>query len=77
MGRKALPTVQIGRANLGVKTVKFNEGDTVADALKKARLSLKDGEEIRKNCGEDANRKTELAEGDVFMLIPPVEGGIV
>ena len=75
MGRAKLETVQIGRTGMGLKTVKFREGDTVADAIKKAGLKLKAGEEIRADCGADANLDTLLEDKKVFMLIPPVEGG--
>ena len=75
MSRTALPTVQIGRTGLGLKTIRFEDGDTVAEAIKEAGLRLKDGEEIRSNCGADADLDTPLQDKDVYMLIPPVEGG--
>ena len=75
MGRSKMPTVQVGRTGLGLKTVRFSEGDTVAHALKKAGLRLKNGEEIRMDCGDDADLTTPLSDKAVFMLIPPVDNG--
>lgn len=58
---------EIGRVD-DVKSVVFTKGDTVADLLDKADLSLGIGEEVNDEYGEAVSKTDEAKEGEYIVV---------
>jgi sulfur carrier protein ThiS len=64
--------VRAGKLPGKIAEIALDEGATVADALEVAELAA-EGYEIRVN-GTPADAETELAEGDVVLLVKKIKG---